>query len=132
MLIKRNVNMLSQIGAVNNLGRALASAAIISTLALASTAHAGGEILVERVVTVKFNASELVAPNGVEDVYAKIEKKAIRVCKDDRATRYYTGETVSECTKDLLTQFIEAADIESLQAYHASKLSSKSEKFALN
>ena len=74
--------------------------------------------MVERVVTVKLKMSELEAPNGVETVYAKLKTKAERYCAADAATLYITGETVTECTTELLTQFVESTGIESLETYH--------------
>jgi len=38
----------------------------------------------------------------------------------------FVGETVEECVSDLMDQFIESADIESLKKYHLTAVQTKS------
>ncbi len=120
MLIKRTASMISPSTGVKGLGRAAALTVTLGMIGVAAPASATGftSNLVERVVTVKLKMSELEAPNGIEKTYAKLKMKAERFCEADDATLHVTGETVTECTTELLTQFVESTGIESLEAYH--------------
>jgi len=73
----------------------------------------------ERVITVSFNASDLQTESGKVAVYEKLLDKAATTCSADLITLKMLGESVEECTQDLMEQFIESASLEQLAAYHA-------------
>jgi len=121
MLIKRTVPMVSPSILVKTFGRTAAVVLATSTLAFATQASAFGGTMIDRVVTVKLKKSELMAPNGVEESYTKLKVKAERFCNSIDSTLYLTGETVDQCASELLTQFVESAGLEVLEAYHSSQ-----------
>jgi len=98
MLIKRTELMASNVKSVKKSGIKLAAIALVAATAYAPTTMASEPLL-----------------NGTSAVYAELMKKSKRVCRSDRNTLKYTGETVEECVADLMDQFIESADIESLK-----------------
>jgi len=75
----------------------------------------------ERVITVSFKASDLQTETGKAEVYEMLLEKAVTTCKADLITLRVLGETVDECAKDLMEQFVESASIEPLAAYHAAQ-----------
>ena len=98
---------------------ALTLMAGMCTALIAPSAYAGEPVTVDRKVTVKFKAAELLAENGTEKVYGKLVKKANRVCKNDKASLYYLGQSVDECAAELIEQFIDSANVSSLRQHHA-------------
>lgn len=132
MLIKRSQTMTPRSNAVKNLGRAFASLAFVGALSAASTASAFSTQLTERVITVEISAAEFATPEGAKRVHEKLELKAKKACKADSETLRFTGQSLSECTADLLNQFIESSDIESLNAVHASQKVAETKKLALS
>jgi len=121
MLIKRTVSIISPSTLVKTFGRTTAIVLAASTLGFATQASAFGGPMVDRVVTVKLKKSELMAPDGVEKSYAKLKVRAERFCNSIDSTLYLTGETVDECAAELITQFVESAGFEALEAYHSSQ-----------
>jgi len=121
MLKKRNNFMNTDAVSVKKIGRLALFALISSTAAIAPSAFASDSPLVDRVITVKFQVADLDAEDGVEKVYAKLRKRAKSSCRSDMPALYYLNQRVSECTADLLDQFVTSAKIEKLQAYHDAK-----------
>lgn len=121
MLIKRNDFMTSGLRPVKKMAVSLLSTLAICTAAMAPAAFAADPVLTDRTVTVKFNLSDLEAENGVEKVYKKIKKRAKSYCRADRRSVIYLEQTVTQCANDLMNQFIENADIDSLIAFHLAK-----------
>lgn len=121
MLYTRTVSKLSNSAVVKMMGRSLALIASAGTLALASTAHANNGQFVDQVITVEINPSELATPQGTEKVYNKLKTKATRVCRADRKTLYYLGQSVDECASDLLEQFVTSSKLPGLQTFHYAK-----------
>lgn len=121
MLNKSSVQMVSPSNLVKTLGRTTAIVLAASTLGFATQASAYGGTMIDRVVTVKLKKSELMAPNGVEKSYTKLKVRAERFCNSIDSTLYLTGETVDECAAELITQFVESAGFEALEAYHSSQ-----------
>lgn len=133
MLIKRNEFMTSKARTVKKLGTSALAILAICTAAIAPEAFADDSPLVDRKVTVKFKLSELQAENGTHKVYAKLKSKSKAYCRADIPSLYYLGQSVAECTGDLMEQFIQNADIDTLTTYHLAQQSvTKTEKFALN
>jgi UrcA family protein len=126
MLIKRTELMASNVKSVKKSGIKLAAIALVAATAYAPTTMASEPLLIDREITAKFSSQELKAENGTSAVYAELMKKSKRVCRSDRNTLKYTGETVEECVADLMDQFIESADIESLKKYHLTAVQTKS------
>lgn len=116
MFIKRNASLFSTLASVKRFGRM--AAATLSLCMVAAPASAFSPYLVERAVTVRFKVSDLSTPKGVQKAYDILKTKAERYCEADNETRDLLGETVSECTTDLLTQFVKSTGIESLEAHH--------------
>lgn len=121
MLAKRNLSMNSVKRTVKSGARAAASAAVIATLVVPSMANAKDSLLVERKITSKFKMSELQKADGLEDVYSRLQKKAYSACRADQSTLAYTGASIKSCANDLISQFIESANVETLTAYHRAK-----------
>lgn len=121
MLIKRTVSMISPSTLVKTFGRTTATFLAASTLGFATQASAFGGTMIDRVVTVKLKKSELMAPDGIEKTYTKLKVRAERFCNSIDSTLYLTGETVDECAAELMTQFVESAGFEALEAYHSSQ-----------
>lgn len=121
MLIKRNVSMISPSTLVKTFGRTTAVVLAASTLGFATQASAFGGIMVDRVVTVKLKKSDLATPDGVEKSYTKLKTRAERFCNSIDSTLYLTGESVAECTTELLTQFVESTGLEALEALHSAQ-----------
>ena len=119
MLIKSTVSVVSPSTLVKTLGRTTAIILAASTLGLATQAAAYGGTMVDRVVTVKLKKSELAAPDGAEKTYAKLKVRAERFCNSIDSTLFLTGESVEECTSELLTQFVESTGLEALEALHS-------------
>ena len=122
MLNKRN-NFISTLispkaPAVKNLGMALPLLASMCALSFAPLAQAEESLFTEKLVTAKFSVAELEAENGTQNVYDDLNKKAKRACRADRRTLAYLRQTIGECAGDLMDQFIESANIESLRSYH--------------
>ena len=137
MLNKRN-NLISSLitsktPAVKNLGMTLPLLAGMCALSFAPLAQAKDSLFTEKVVIAKFSVAELDAENGTQNVYAGLKKKAKRACKSDKPTLAHLRQTMGECVGDLMDQFIESANIESLRTYHLGLLSeTTSNKIALN
>ena len=112
--------------------KAIAVLAFVGTLASASTASADSSLLVERVITAKIQTSELTTKDGMAAVYARLETKALRACRADRATLQFTHQSMAECASDLMDQFIESAKIESLETYHLTQATTQTKKLASN
>jgi len=121
MLIKSPVSVISPSSLVKTLGRTTAVVLAASALGFATQASAYGGTLVDRVVTVKLKKSELAAPDGIEKSYTKLKVRAERFCNSIDSTLYLTGESVDQCAAELLTQFVETAGLEVLEAYHSSQ-----------
>lgn len=118
MLIKRIASMISSSVNVKTLSRTAVMALTFGAMTAAGSASAFSSNMTERVITVKIKMSELKAPDGIKKTYMKLKSEAESYCEADDATLYVTGETVSECTSELLTQFVESTGIESLEDYH--------------
>ncbi len=114
---------------------ATAITAAIIGIAMCAPASASSKdsLLVEKTITAKFKKSDLEAPNGVKNVYAKLVKTSRRACAKDSWTMQFTGESLKTCVNDLVGQMVESSNVASLEAYHVAKTSAKaSEKLALN
>lgn len=132
MLIKRNRFMTTPSSGVKKL-RAISLAALVTaTSAIAPSAFAMDDDLVERTITVKFDRAELATDTGVQTIYKRLYRKSKSACRADRGSLSYFGQSLSECTADLLDQFIGNADIDSLSAYHAIKNGVDVKSFASN
>ena len=121
----------------STLGVKKTTISILGTLALSMSVIApnafAGSIWYDKTVTVEFNKSELDAENGVETVYAMLEKRAKSECKTSTSSLYYRGENVEDCVADLMNQFIESVEIDALKAYHLSHYpTDAAESYALN
>jgi len=132
MLIKRKDSMRNRDRGVKKIGLY-----IMGTIALCSTTIApsafASNYFVDRTVTVKFKTSELQSESGTEKVYTKIKKKAKSFCRADSYSLYYRDETVQECADDLVEQFIDSANINTLTEFHLSQISvAESEQYASN
>lgn len=121
MLNKPAVSIARKTSSVKNMARAFALIASLGTVTVASSAQAYSGPLVEKTFQVEFKVSEVTTPEGTAEVYARLMKKANQACISDRQTLEYTGETVAQCTEDLLQQFIGNADVSSLTDYHRMK-----------
>ena len=133
MLIKRNNFMTTKARSVKKLGFSFLGAIAICTTAMAPNAFAGSNLLVDKTVTMKIYTAELQSEDGVQKIYAKLKKKAKSFCRSDGSALYYLNESVSDCSADLLGQFVQSADIAALKAYHLSEMSSADpKKFAFN
>ncbi len=102
------------------------SAAILAVTSISLSMPAHGYELMQKKYTVKFKLSELHAPDGLEAVYGKLQKRAANACKSgpgfsDDGTRLSTAE----CASDLLNQFVKTADVAELKAYHERVLSAQ-------
>lgn len=73
----------------------------------------------KEVLKVKFSRAELSSPEGLSTIYLRLEKKAKRACRLGQNLDE-TGALISKsaCTENLLSQFVESADIDILTAYH--------------
>jgi UrcA family protein len=133
MLTKRNDLMTTAARGVKKTGITLLSALAISTAVAAPSAHAFDTQWVETTVKVRFNKSDLQAEGGLEQVYEKLERKASRACTSDKTSVAALGQTLAQCEADLLSQFVESADIQKLSTYHQSQASLQTtKKYALN
>ena len=134
MLIKRNEFMTLRTQPVKKMaGSILALFAICSTT-LAPAAYAGDAHLTEQVVKVKLQMSDFKNVEGTKKSYLKLKKRAKSFCRSDSITLQYTGQTLQECADDLISQFIQSANIETLTEYHSNhqNLTAESTKLALN
>jgi len=133
MLIKRNHFMTAKTNDVKKLTRSAFFILGICTAAIAPAAFASDSLLVEKTVTVKFRLSELNAEGGDHKIYAKIKKRATSACRADSATLQYYGHSRKDCVDDLIDQFVESANIDTLTSFHLSeKPVTKTTKLALN
>jgi UrcA family protein len=133
MLNKRKIHIHSAARKVKKLGMALPLLAGLCAVSMAPLAQANESLMTERVLTVKISVAELKTENGAQTVYSKLDKRANRECKADRQTLKYLGQTKDECVDDLMDQFIESANVETLATYHLSqKPGAAPEKVALN
>ncbi|RKQ71842.1 UrcA family protein [Litorimonas taeanensis] len=91
--------------------------AAMTTLAPA-TSHALEIVTSEYKLT--FKRAELMAPEGVESVYSRMEKKAKMACGMGRSIND-AGQEISreECIADILEQFVTTSEVEDLMTYHA-------------
>ncbi len=73
--------------------------------------------------TVRFDKSLTQSKTGVEKVYAMIEKKAKKACREnpgiDADGKWMTRD---ECLSDMITQFVESADLAPVTTYHKVKM----------
>jgi len=113
--------MATRARSVKKLGISLLGILALCTAAIAPSAFAGDTILMDKTVSVKFRLTELQAENGKQSVYSRLKKRAKSYCKADRGSLYYLGQSVKECTDDLLEQFIQNANVAELKAYHLSQ-----------
>lgn len=132
MLNKPSVSIAPLPTAVKNLTRAIALSTCLGVVGFATSAQASSAFMTERVVTVKIKTSDLATEAGTEAVYTKLKSKAKRECKSDRTTLYYTGQTLSECTENLLVQLLESSQLEILQNYHLKQSTVETETLAMN
>ena len=121
MLNKRTAYIKTPLPAVKKLGRSIALVAAAGTLAIANASFANPSLTTEQVITFEIQMSDFDEPNGTAKVYEKLKAKAKRVCRADRSTLDFYGQTVSECTQDLLVQFVASAGLPNLQSYHSSQ-----------
>ena len=120
MLNKRKNFVTTSSRSVKKMGLALPFITGLIAISLAPLAQADDSILIDRAVTAKFSMTELEAENGVETVYAQLEKTALKACKSDKASLLYLRQTVAGCVDDIMDQFVEHASIDSLMTYHLS------------
>lgn len=90
--------------------------ALIATVATASTAFAG------EVVTVTIPAAQLETVEGTKAVYAKLQAKAKRECKTVTPGHHYKVSKEKACAADLLDQFIQDVQNETLTRIHAGEI----------
>lgn len=131
MLTKRNDFMAFTTPSVKKARRAIIGAFVLCMTATAPNAFAGAAWY-EKTVSVKVSLSDLRTETGVAKTYAKLEKRAKSVCRSSVSALHYSGETVDECVADLMEQFVESVNVESLKTYHLSMGAPKAETFALN
>lgn len=132
MLIKRNNFMPIRAHNVKKLTRQVLSLLALCTAAIAPAAFAGGFPVVDKTVNATFKLSELQAEDGSHKVYAKLKKRALSYCRTNSSVLRYYAQSKRECIDDLMTQFVESADIDVLNAYHLSQKSvATSKKFVL-
>jgi len=69
--------------------------------------------------TAKFKRAMFKDPAGIQQVYSTLQKKAKKACSFGIAVNA-EGEAISkeECAEDVMSQFIDSADISVLTAYH--------------
>lgn len=132
MLIKRNRFMTTPSSGVKKL-RAISLAALVTaTSAIAPSAFTFDDNLTERTITVKFDRADLASDSGVQYIYGRLHRTAKSACRADRGTLSYFKQTLSDCTADLMDQFIVSADVESLSSYHAAQSSTDVKSYASN
>lgn len=125
--------MTTKTRSVKKLGVSFLGTLAICTTAIAPNAFAGSNLLIDETVTVKIKTAELQSEEGVHKVYAKLKKRAKSFCRSNTSVLSYLNESVTECTDDLVKQFVQSADIAELKTYHLSKTSTAApQKLALN
>ena len=119
---------------VKKVTRLVLSGFFICMSAIAPAAFAGDPTIVERVVSVKLYLSDLKVENGPQNTYAKLKRRAKSYCRINSATLRYFGESLQDCTDDLVDQFITSANVDTLTQYHLSQqdIQKTSTKLTLN
>lgn len=123
MLIKRKNLMTSRAGFVKKLACSSLAATALSAAFIAPASAAENSLLVNKTVSVKFKISDLKADGGNDKVYAKLKHRATSFCRADNATLQYFAQSKTECVEDLMDQFIDSANIETLKTIHLSQKS---------
>ena len=118
MLIKQTNLMSLGSSMVKNFNRATLSSVAIAAMSVAAAGSANAAVLTDKVVSVKFNLSDLSTTEGTKVVYNLLSDKAEAFCLEDKNTLNYLGETVAECKSDLLEQFIDNLGKKELTALH--------------
>ena len=134
MLIKRNDTMTFGTQPVKKMTGLVLSGLFICTSAIAPAAFAGDVTMVEKVVKVKLHLSDMKDESGTQNTYAKLMRRAKSYCRINSATLRYFGESLQDCTDDLVDQFITSANVETLTQYHLSQqdIQKTSTKLTLN
>lgn len=132
MSLKRNTYMPLNARTVKKTSAAALAGLALCLSTLAPNAIANGSPMVEKAVTVTFTMTDIRAPQGVKTVYSKLEKRAETFCKGDKASLKFLGQTIEQCADDLVSQFINSADIDALTALHTAKTRGETAKLAFN
>lgn len=96
-----------------------------SAMLMSLSAHASTGLLAVKESThkVTFSRTDTETAEGLATIYKKLQSKTRRVCAVGQAIDA-AGHPLSrqDCASDLLTQFIESADIPELKAFHLSQI----------
>ena len=113
----KNVTPLSQY--VKFVTCAAIVSAAVTLVPMTAQASPGYEKIVTKEYSAKFKREMLKSEAGIEQVYLSLQKKAEKACRLGSALSQ-DGDLMSksECTSDMLNQFIESADVKVLTAYH--------------
>ena len=98
-----------------------ATAILLAWMAVVSNAFADDQIRTE---TVKFQDLNVGTPAGIEALYGRIHKAAVRVCSDPDPI---LNQAVLECVRKSEAKAIEAVNLPALTAYHLNKTGSHRE-----
>jgi UrcA family protein len=98
-----------------------ATAILLAGMAVVSNAFADDQIRTE---TVKFQDLNVGTPAGIEALYGRIHKAAVRVCSEPDPIR---NPAASRCIRKSEAKAIEAVNLPALTAYHRQKTRSHRE-----
>lgn len=119
MLAKTAKILPARFSSVKSITKASLTVAILGLATVPASAYVPPTV--ERIVTVEFKASDVATTTGQADVYDRLLKTAYSACQSDLKTLKYLNESIEECVSDLMDQFIETANIETLTIYHQSQ-----------
>lgn len=123
MLIQHHLKMSLKSSLVNKILMGVVLNGVMIAAPMTANAYGYGDSITRSVHQVKFERAALETAEGVSKIYAKLKKKAKRACAfgsnvDD------DGEFISKdvCAQNLLTQFVESSDQDTLKQYHQTKV----------
>jgi len=119
-------------GSVKKTGASALAGLALCLSALTPNAVANESPMFEKAVTVTFTLTDLRAPDGAQTVYTKLEKRAEKFCRADKASLKILGQTVEECADDLVSQFVNSANIDAITALHTAQTRSATAQLAFN
>ncbi len=120
MLIKRENFMTSKARDVKNLTRSLPLLTLTAMSLVATPTSAAAAPWQTETVSVSFSRAELAAPQGTQKVYEMLQSKARFFCAKDVSIWATPYADIESCMVQLMDQFIESAEIDSLEAFHLS------------
>lgn len=100
---------------IRTLLTAAAFTTVISTPTFASAKSFSDE---GRLVSAKFSASLTQTPQGLRKVYRQLQKQASFACKGESSSRLSSYRSSKECADDIMSQFIQDADLAALTQLH--------------